>query len=77
MHLWYFPLILLSLSVRVILSILFVLSLQKMDIYSFKFKKGTIDTTFQGDWYTNKARLHFKFSPKSKGIIEGYLTINN
>ncbi|MES2519323.1 MAG: hypothetical protein V4585_14515 [Bacteroidota bacterium] len=50
---------------------------REMDIYSFKFRKGIIDTTFQGDWYTNKARLHFKFSPKSKGIIEGYLTINN
>lgn len=43
--------------------------------YRIKLKKGIIDTVYQGDWYTNQARLSILFPPNSKGIIKGYVRI--
>lgn len=48
-----------------------------IDTYRFRLKKGTIDTTIRGDWYTNKARLLFRFPSDCKGELEGFVRINN
>jgi hypothetical protein len=45
--------------------------------YRIKLKKGIVDTVYQGDWYTNKARLSIFFPPNSKGMLKGYIRINN
>jgi hypothetical protein len=44
--------------------------------YNLRLKKGYIDTTFGGDWYTNKARLLLRFPPNCEGKIKGYLSID-
>jgi hypothetical protein len=44
--------------------------------FNLRLKKGRIDSTFVGDWYTNNARLLLRFPPNSKGKLEGYVSIN-
>jgi hypothetical protein len=44
--------------------------------YNIRFKKGKIDTTFGGDWYTNNARLLLKFPPNCQGTLKGYIKIS-
>ena len=49
----------------------------RIDTYKIKLKKGVIDTLIRGDWYTNKARLLFRFPPNCKGELEGFVRIKN
>jgi hypothetical protein len=51
--------------------------LGRIDTYRFRLKKGKIDTTIRGDWYTNKARLLFRFPSNCKGNLKGFVRINN
>lgn len=44
--------------------------------YNLRLRKGHIDTTLGGDWYTNNARLLLRFPPNTKGMLEGYVKIN-